>query len=662
MSRSCYDKLVSRRRIRVVRPGKGLDHCALVDYASLPDRFKQRFIAIYGDPENMKATIDDALHLDQKARSYFEDEYRLPDGTALKAAQIGEYTLNASVLNRLLSLENTQVAGRHKCGNGSPVNWDAIYGEAERLREEYGHTLPRSVARLRDKMRQYRREGYGCLVSGRLVNVNAVKLTEDAQRWIIAHKMSKVPVYTNAQLLDAFNAVAPSKGWKTITAPTLVNFLKRPEVEIRWKGAVVGDVAAKGLYTRQNATVLPVVRDALWYGDGTRLNLFYKAYVDGRYQVATLYVFEVVDAASEAFLGCHIGTVENFEMMYEAYRSALEFAGRRPYELVYDNQGGTRRKDAAAWLSRIAVCSRPTAPHQAAAKTIESIFGRFQAQVLHRHWNYTGGNITARGEAARINRELIEKNVAQLPTYDEVVATYMAARQEWNAMQHPDRLRWPGRSRMDVYLGTENEKAEPLTDAMLRDLFWVTTPRPATFTAYGLSVTLGGVKRQYEVFDAEGNPDLLWRRGNTGREFYVQYDPHDLSTVRLLTRDQYGDRFEVEAHPYRTVHRALQDQTEDERSFLRLQDERNKIDRIQRQLEADALLREHGLAPDQHGLVDPGLAALNESRRSYERLLDKAQGAPEPAPAEIYPASLGQQEKKDSLRTQYDPAAAIDRL
>ena len=76
------------------------------------------------------------------------------------------------------------------------------------------------------------------------------------------------------------------------------------------------------------------------------------------------------------------------------------------------------------------------------------------------------------------------------------------------------------------------------------------------------------------------------------------------------------------------------------------------------------LLREHGMAPDQHGLVDPGLSGLNEGRKSLERLMGKAEATrkPEPAPAQIYPETIGQQEKADSMLTQYDEAAALRRI
>ncbi len=661
MSYACYKMLAYRKLIRVVRPGKGLDHPALVDFDSLPTRFKQRFIDIYGDP-HMKDKQEQELCLDTDARSFFE-EYILPDDSHIKAEKIAEFTLNASVLNVLIDMEKTQGVSRRLYGNTTPINWPPIYDECEKLREAYGHTLPKSTARLRDKIREYKRDGYVSLVSGHLVNANACKITPEAGRYIIALKCSRVPVYNNAQILSKYNEVAPSRGWKPLKSQvSLVNYLTRPEVEIQWKGAVIGDTKAKMIYTRQHSTILPTMPNALWYGDGTRLNLFYRAYVDGRYQLATLNVYEVIDAASEVFLGCHISNTESFETLYEATRNALEFAGCKPYEFVTDNQGGTRRADAQQWLKGVATLFRTTAPHQAPAKTIEAVFGRFQAQVLHQEWFYTGGNITAKSDAARIHREFIEANIDKLPTYNEVVELYMTARQRWNAMPHPDKKRYAGRSRMEVYQSRVNPEAVQLTAAIRRDLFWVTTAKPSTFTAYGIQFTVAGEKLQYEVFDKEGNPDLLWRRDNTGREFYVSYDPHDLSVVRLMTRDQYGDRFVAEARPYMKIHRALQDQTEEERSFIRQQDERNKIDRIQRQLALAELMHREGMAPEQHGLVDPGLSALNESKKSYEHLLEKARAQQEPAPAEVYPDTLGQQEKADSLRTQYNPTAALNRI
>ena len=670
MTVPCYKSLTNRTPGLVIRSGKGPGRHAEVDYRMLPIKYRERFNSIYGDPfeimrqQEEKDKLD--LRVDPAARAFFED-YVLADGTHLKTTHIDKFALNAAVIVRLISMEEGQRLERRKLGNSTPVNWDAIYEECDTLRDLYGHTLPSSRPKLRAKMREYRCQGLSCLVSGHLGNSNSMKITPEAGDYLVALKCCKVPVRTNAQIFEKFNADAARMGFKPIKSEaTVTSYLNRPEVAVRWTASVIGDTAARTIYGRQHSTVLPTLRDSLWYMDGTKLNLFFKEYVDGKYRMATLNVYEVIDASSEVFLGCafHTGN-ESFPVIYEAVCAALEFSRHKPCELVGDNQGGTKRADAQAWLSKVARLFRNTAPHRAPAKTIESVFGRLQQQYLHQNWNYTGGNITARGDAARINRELVLANVDALPTREEVKRQYLEAREAWNNALHPDQRSFEGKSRLEVYLESVNPQSVALDDAALKELFWIMKPKPSTFTAYGLVFQVEGREYQMEPYDASGDPDLAWRSRNTGREFYVAYDPHDMSAVKLYTYDpKYGYRFETMAGDYTKIHRALQEQTEEERSFIRRQDERDKVDRIARHMETDALLRRYGLAPDQQGLVDPGLSGFNESKKTYERLAEKAAASLEEAAPEVYPDTMGAQEKADSyvVSGDYDPLAALDRL
>lgn len=649
MTYANYKNLSSRRPVlTILRQGKGLGHNALIEYASLPARFKERFVAKYGNPEDMLNRDKDALRMDMEAREFFEN-YELSDGSHIKSAKIDEYVINASVLNRLLELSNLQRSRRNMSGNRTPICWEAIYNTCEILRDEYQHTLPKNEARLREKLRIYKAEGYACLVSGKLANGNALKITAEAGRQIIALKRSKTPVYTNQQLFEKFNEIAARKGWKPLKSTNaLVAFLNRPEIEIQWKDAQLGDKAAKMLYARQNSTILPAVRDALWYGDGTKLNLYYKTFQGGKWVPASLQVFEVVDASSEVLLGYNISNVENFESMYEAYRNAIEFTGHLPEELVFDNQGGTKRADASEWLKKISRLSRPTQPYNGPSKTIENIFSRFQSQVLHQFWFFTGGNVTAKSDRSKQDLDFIMANIQNLPTYQELVELYPKLRDQWNNMLHPKHLV----PRIQYYMSTQNAQAIVVNDAVKRDLFWITAARPCTFTPYGLVITIKGQKYQYEVLDKEGFPDLDWRAKNTGRQFYVSYDPREMSTIRLYTKDDYGYQFVTEAKPYVQIHRALRDQTEAERSFIRKMEEAIKEDRVRRQLESVALELEFGTAPEQSGLARPGLKGV--SQKTYERMADRQAAA-------VYPASVGQMGKAVSNMT-YDEVSALDRL
>lgn len=652
MSIQCYRSLQRRGQINVLRPGKGLGSPALIEYSSMPTRFRERFCEKYGDPTQQIREERKMLKFDEKARIYFA-QYVLPDGSYLKEDKQSEYVINASVLNHLCDMENTQRRMRKMHGNSTPVNWEAIYGESDRLRDEYGHTLPQSTSRLRDKMRQYRKEGYDCLVSRKLTNENSVKITAAAARWLIARKCCKTPVLTISQIFELYNETAPSKGWKPLQSQsTLLAFFQRPDVMIKWKASEGGELKARLKYDRQHSTHLPTRRDTLWYGDGTRLNLYYKAYRDGRYVLATTTVYEVADAYSETLLGYAISPVESFEVMRTAFRNAIEFAGQLPYEAVYDNQGGTKRADAQIWLAQIATVSRPTAPYNARSKSIEAIFKRFQEQVLRQIFGFTGQNITAKMDSSKIDREFIEANADKLPTYNELLVIYAEARQKWNSMNHPKY----NRPRCELYAESVNSECTQLNEVLRRELFWNVTERPSKFTAGGITIQVDRQTYTYEVFDADGNPDFDWRSRHTGREFHVQYDPQDMSVVRLCTKDKYGLQFVTEAMPYAKIHRAIQDQQEGEAAFIRAMERQNKKERVRRQLESHALMYEHGVAPEQHGYRMPKLKGISDAE--FEMFADEIRredAAESVAEATtIEPVTIGASQKQISYLDEAD--------
>ena len=656
MSNAAYKSLSrpDRKRINILRPGKGLDSYALIEWASLPLRFKERYIAKYGDPERIIMEKEQELKYDTEAEAYFADKAKEEIGFELKSEKIKEYSINASVLNRLIERIQVQRLNRNKCGNSTPIAWDGIVAESERLRQEYGHTLPKSAARLQDKIRQYKRDGYRCLISGKLSNVNTVKITDEAGEYLIALKCSFNPRYTNAQIWAKYNEDAPEKGWKPLKAMSSVTqFLERTDVKWRWYDAVYGEHAAKQKYSRQNVTVMPTRRDSLWYGDGTKLNLYYKAYTPAGYKLATLWVFEVIDAYSECLLGYDISTTEDFESMFRAYRRAIETAGHLPVELAFDGQGGTRREDAQEWMGKIAKYSHWVAPHNPQSKTIESIFGRFQSQVLYKHFNYTGGNITDKSEKSRPNLEFIQANINSLPTYEELCSMYAEARQEWNMMRH---FKYD-RPRIELYESSVNEESTAVTDVMMRNLFWITSRKPVQFTARGLQITVNKKQYIYDVYGEDGYPDMKFRRDHTGRSVYVQYDPEDMDTVRLCTLDEkYGYKFVAEARPYIAIHRAMQDQKEGERSLIFKLIDQAKLERVRRHIDNQELRMKHGVAPEQHGFTAPKLLGMKEAEYEYYAdIVMKEKAAErqkqEPVPTETVPVSLGQQEKDISNMT-----------
>ena len=660
MSYEAYRSLSRRKSLVVLRPGKGLAHPALIDWNSLPMRFKEAWIEKYGDPNELRKEQQQELRYDTDAMAFFAS-YQLADGSYLKEAFQGEYTLNATVLNRLVDMADDQRVVRGRCNMSSRISWDGIYNECEALRLNYGHTLPKNVARLRDKIRQYKAEGYECLISGKLCNSNTQKITAEAGRFIIALKRSRFPRRTNPQIFEEFNRVAEGKGWKPLKSlSSLVNFLSRPEVEVMWKDVEIGEHALNMRMRRQHKTIMPQLRDSIWYGDGTKLNLYYRV-IDsktGGWKLATTSVFEVVDAATEALIGYHIAPNESFEAMYEAYRMALDLSGHLPYELVYDQQGGSKRADAQDWFERIATLSRHTAAGNAPSKSIELLFKNFQSQVLGQNVNFTGMNITARMEKSHVDMEFLLANVQQLPTYQEVCRMYDECRNIWNSMPH-SKTKQP---RMEMYLSQVNEDTVVVTESMRKNLYMIKTNKPAKCTNNGITIQINGEKYTYEKVKNDGKtPDIDWIGKHLGVHYFVEYDPHNpTADVRLYTKSDYGYQYVCDAKEYTAIHRALLEQTHEERVFIREMEWENKVSRVRLWFEKVMLETEHGVAPEQHGFKTPNIKGV--SKKEFDKIFDmlwaeralaqteQAADLPDNA-AYVYPDSLGKIQKEVSNTT-----------
>ena len=75
MSMNNYRNLVRRKQVNILRPGKGLGSCALIEYSSLPERFRRRFESKYGDPEVLLSRDKSALVINAEYRVNKQVQY-----------------------------------------------------------------------------------------------------------------------------------------------------------------------------------------------------------------------------------------------------------------------------------------------------------------------------------------------------------------------------------------------------------------------------------------------------------------------------------------------------------------------------------------------------------------------------------------------------------
>lgn len=207
-----------------------------------------------------------------------------------------------------------------------------------------------------------------------------------------------------------------------------------------------------------------------------------------------------------------------------------------------------------------------------------------------------------------------------------------------------------------MYQTSVNPQTETVNALDMIELFWITTDKPSTFTSKGITIEVNKQKYTYEVLDANKQPDLDFRETNTLRQFYVMYDPLDMSMVRLYIKDKSGLRFVANAHPYVEIHRAIQEQEKGEMSFIQNMRIETNQRRIQRQIKTAELEMEHGVAPEQHGLNRPRIKGI--SAEAFE-LIGINTTRKERTPKET--VSIGEMTKILSNQT-FDRVAAYDKL
>lgn len=615
VSESNFKQLCSRGKFKKMNVG-GNGRKALIEYDSIRPSLKQKIIDLAGDPTEKAKHISfsDYLKTDEFAKQFF-NSYTLENGEGLPEKNIKEYTANASVLNAIDTVISSTMSKRKALGS-KVKPWEKITTIVSELPQHtWPHSLPANDRRLQARYKLYKTEGYESLIHKGFCHKNAEKINENAKSWVLSRWSDRVKKCTGyTQLLREYNQMAVDQEWKPLKSDvSLKNFLQDPKIEPIWYGFRYGELKSKEKFSYQHSTILPSMRDSLWYSDGTKLNYYYQ---DENGKPQTCQVYEVFDTYSEVFLGYHISKTEDFVAQYHAYKMALQISGHKPYEIKFDGQGGTKKLEAVSFLGKISKISTKTTPYNGKSKTIENAFGRFQQQFLKQDWFFTGMNITTTKNESRANMEWILSNGQKLPTLEKVKQIYKQRREEWNSSPHPK----TGISRLEMYLNSQNPATPEVSIWDMVDMFWITREKPVTANAYGISFTEKKIKYDFMVYNSDRMPNIRWLRNNIDKKFIIKYDPDDMTLIHLYEQTPLGLKRVGEAETKIEIHRNKQEQEAWENEFIRKVQEENKIIRIEERDKMDSILLQHEMHPENYGLNNPRLKGIESSRKQKERL------------------------------------------
>lgn len=522
-----YRNLTNRKDIRIVRRGcRGQE--ALVDYESMPERFRRKVDAIVKDPYKAVRTntIEEYIAHSAEASDYF-DRYQIGDDRHLPADKRREYYANAIVLDAIGTLIGNRSAKRRALGGKATRFWEEISQAVQDLdRTRFPHALPANPRSLERKYKAYKAEGYESLIHKTYImqNKNAAKVSDDSQVSALGVLISDPRNLDNEQVARIYNTLAVQMQWKKITAATVAVWRDKLDNDIyaRRHGAVAYR-SKKAMQVKRSAPTYPLY---YWTMDGWDAELMYRKEENGRttYHNRLTVVF-VLDACCKYPIGYAIGTHETPELIKEALRNAAkhtEILFGQMYRTAQLQSDNYAIKKMMPVYMQMADKATPAQVRNAKAKTIEPWFKYFNKKYCQLQPNWSGFGVTSRKEL-QPNSDFLNKYRKNFPDFDgacrQIITFIEAERAE---------LR-------DKYVSLFNEMPSenrfPLSYDQYLMLFGATTGNRNLLQGSGLNITIGGVKRTFDCFD----PAF---RNHASVRWEVRFDPDDLSRALAVNEDE----------------------------------------------------------------------------------------------------------------------------
>lgn len=179
-----YNSLRRRGNIAVHGRGKGDD--ILIEFETLPERYKRIVISQYGDVYKFAATAPllRLLKTDIKAREFYATKL-LPDGRNIPLEHQGKYTRQAEWLNLVILALSDKRTIKETLRISIEEFWNTVI--ALYTIDKIKNDLPRSKRRLLEKYYAYQRGGYAGLVEvGRFTQQNARKVDATIERLLLS--------------------------------------------------------------------------------------------------------------------------------------------------------------------------------------------------------------------------------------------------------------------------------------------------------------------------------------------------------------------------------------------------------------------------------------------------------------------------------------------
>ncbi|HLN56119.1 MAG TPA: hypothetical protein VK207_09005 [Bacteroidales bacterium] len=552
-----------------------------IQWSSLQEKRQALIKARFGDPSPKQPSIfSNIIEPDPEAFDFFTKKYKLPDGRDLPFTAQTEYCADAAVLKAIGKVVSESITMRRNMGNPVRANmvWDSVAKAVAAVdRTLWPHDLPENTRRLREKYRQFAKNGYSALIHKNFCNQSARKVDEQMEDLFIALYTTKNRHFINTVtelyiqwLAGNFELVNTKTGEyfnredfkdengtpKYISESTTWRYLSKP--------------ANRQVIKKLRDSAIDFKTAALPYNHRHKPNFtLSKVSFDDRdlprrtskgFEVKCYYAYEV---KSQCFIGWAHSREKNLNLIYECFRSMLSFLTKQklpwPLEAEVERHLMTQLKQP---LEQMFPYVRWCVPQNSREKRAEHGI-RSKKYGAEKLLQDNIGRWSNRHDAYKINQD-----ETKIYEFDDLVADDIYSINWHNTQPHPD---YPDKTRLQVLREMVNPDAgDPVMRTILRHIGYM---ERRTIHNHNFIVI------QYKNYYIDA-PKVLNMLAPNNYEVEAYFLPNENGDINELYLYQ-NDRFLCEAKLLEKYNEAQAERTEHDEE-IRKQQDNIKVEAIQR--------------------------------------------------------------------------------
>ncbi|MCF8308434.1 MAG: hypothetical protein K9I68_05435 [Bacteroidales bacterium] len=558
MSRHNYDALVKRGQLYVVQRGGNGRH-ALIQYSTIPERFKRKIEEKVGDPHRLVKYQAFRKHLvaDRDAIQFYAN-YQLQDGRYLPTERAKEYHTNAMFLNAIHAVQNNTKAKRQALGGRKQGIWAQLTRIVNELKEEYQHTLPGNQLRLKNKYKKYINEGYTALIHKGYGNSNSRKVNEALERLILSiYTMNNKPyvqvvhdIYLQflagqvdvvdnqtGELFDRMDFYNDKGEPITVSDATIWNYVNDP------KNRVVVDIKRNDRH-QWNDVHRPHMHRRLPDYSLSKISMDDRDLPRKLQDGSRVKAYYAYDVKTGAVIGVSYSSYKNKSLFVDCMRNMFRFLDSLslgiPAEVEVEHHIVNQFKDDLMKAGVVFPFVHFAAAGNSQEKRAEH-YNRAKKYGYEKRYQEGIGRFYSKLEANKTRNEKVWYDDGTVSTkektysYDQLVNDDLEVIERYNNDLHRDQKRYKGMSRLDVLQATANPNLVHYNEAILARYIGEKTQTSIRRSQY--------VQVQYQYYQLSSIDTLskLNPKDYTVDAYYIPDSDGQISRVHIYQDTEYID-------------------------------------------------------------------------------------------------------------------------